>query len=130
MNKGEILAKADELVNGDRNKNYGDAKTNHQRIADMWSVILGKPVEAHEVAACMVALKLARLIETPDHLDSWVDMAGYAAIGGEIATEKPADPDPVATIAKSVPIYGDVQVVDLDTVRAAHNRAVNRQARL
>ncbi|AQY55673.1 hypothetical protein PBI_HUFFY_72 [Gordonia phage Huffy] len=130
MNKGEILAKADELVNGDRNKNYGDAKTNHQRIADMWSVILGKRVEAHEVAACMVALKLARLIETPDHLDSWVDMAGYAAIGGEIATEKPADPDPGATIANAVPVYGDVQVVDLDTVRAAHNRAVNRQARL
>ncbi|ANA85619.1 phosphofructokinase [Gordonia phage Splinter] len=129
MNKGEILAKADELVNGDRNKNYGDAKTNHQRIADMWSVILGKPVEAHEVAACMVALKLARLIETPDHLDSWVDMAGYAAIGGEIATETP-DPDPVVKLGNEVPVYGDVHVTDLDSIRAVHNRAVNRQARV
>ncbi|WNO25814.1 hypothetical protein SEA_GOIB_72 [Gordonia phage Goib] len=129
MNKGEILAKADELVNGDRNKNYGDAKTNHQRIADMWSVILAKPVEAHEVAACMVALKLARLIETPDHLDSWVDMAGYAAIGGEIATETP-DPDPVVKLGNEVPVYGDVHVTDLDSIRAVHNRAVNRQARV
>ncbi|QDH85103.1 hypothetical protein SEA_DARDANUS_66 [Gordonia phage Dardanus] len=87
MNKGEVLAKASELVAGQRAKDYGDARENHQRIADLWTVVLGRKVEPHEVAACMVALKLARLVETPDHADSWVDMAGYAGIGGEIATE-------------------------------------------
>ena len=31
----------------------------------------------------MAAVKLARLVETPDHQDSWIDLAGYAAIGSE-----------------------------------------------
>jgi len=31
----------------------------------------------------MAAIKLARLVETPDHQDSWIDLAGYAAIGSE-----------------------------------------------
>jgi len=35
------------------------------------------------VYACMIAVKLSRLIETPDHEDSWIDICGYAALGGE-----------------------------------------------
>jgi hypothetical protein len=31
----------------------------------------------------MVAVKQARLIISPNHEDSWVDIAGYAALGGE-----------------------------------------------
>jgi len=31
----------------------------------------------------MIAVKLSRLIETPDHEDSWIDICGYAALGGE-----------------------------------------------
>ncbi|QQM15159.1 hypothetical protein SEA_TINALIN_71 [Gordonia phage TinaLin] len=131
MNKGDILAKASELVNGNRDKDYGDAKTNHQRIADMWSVVLGKTVEPHEVAACMVLLKVARLVETPDHLDSWVDMAGYAGIGGEIATGGKGDePDPAPKSAGGFTPGNVVNIVDLDAVRFAHNRAVNSRGRL
>jgi hypothetical protein len=29
----------------------------------------------------MVVTKVARLVQTPDHLDSWVDVAGYARCG-------------------------------------------------
>ena len=32
----------------------------------------------------MIGVKLARLIETPDHQDSYVDMAGYAATGSQV----------------------------------------------
>jgi hypothetical protein len=31
----------------------------------------------------MAGVKLARLSATPDHQDSWVDLAGYAATGSE-----------------------------------------------
>jgi hypothetical protein len=31
----------------------------------------------------MVMLKIARIKAKPDHEDSWVDIAGYAAIGAE-----------------------------------------------
>jgi hypothetical protein len=34
----------------------------------------------------MIAVKLARLKTSPDHIDSWVDLAGYAAIGGELGS--------------------------------------------
>ena len=83
MNRKEILNKAESLVNGPRAKQYGDAHENHARIAQMWSVLLDKPVTIQQVYQYMVAVKLARLIVTPDHEDSWVDICGYGALGGE-----------------------------------------------
>lgn len=83
MKRKEILNKAESLVNGPRAKEYGDAHENHARIAQMWSVLLDKPVTIQQVYQCMVAVKLARLVVTPDHEDSWVDICGYGALGGE-----------------------------------------------
>ena len=83
MNRKEILKKAESLVNGPRAKEYGDAHENHARIAQMWSVLLDKPVTIQQVYQCMVAVKLARLVVTPDHEDSWIDICGYGALGGE-----------------------------------------------
>ena len=83
MNRKEILRKAESLVNGPRAKQYGDAHENHARIAQMWSVLLDKPVTIQQVYQCMVAVKLARLVVTPDHEDSWIDICGYGALGGE-----------------------------------------------
>lgn len=80
----EILDKAAKCVNIDRRQNYGPPESNFKRIAQIWNVILGAPVTSAQVAQCMIAVKLARLIETPDHEDSWIDIAGYAACGGEI----------------------------------------------
>ena len=79
----EILEEAERLVNGNRAKDYGDAYEKHDRIAKMWSVLLGKEVTVRQVYQCMVAVKLCRLIETPDHEDSWIDICGYGALGGE-----------------------------------------------
>lgn len=83
MNRKEILNKAESLVNGPRAKEYGDAHENHARIAKMWSVLLDTEVSVEQVYQCMIAVKLARLTVTPEHEDSWVDIAGYAALGGE-----------------------------------------------
>ena len=83
MNRKEILLKAESLVNGPRAKEYGDAHENHARIAQMWSVLLDTDVSVEQVYQCMIAVKLCRLIETPEHEDSWVDICGYGALGGE-----------------------------------------------
>lgn len=91
MTRDEILKTASELVNGDRAKDYGPAKKNHEDIAKGWSVILGVPVNAHQVARCMAWLKLARLSKTDTHIDSYVDAAAYIALAGEIATEPEQD---------------------------------------
>lgn len=85
MNRGEILEEAHRLTHGERDKNYGTPFENHLRIAKMWSVILEKEITPSQVALCMAAVKIARLIETPDHLDSFVDGCGYLAISGELS---------------------------------------------
>ncbi len=85
MNRGEILKEADRLTHGDRNKNYGTPLVNHQRIAQLWSVWLETEITPAQAAMCLALVKVARLIETPDHLDSFIDGAAYFSIAGEIA---------------------------------------------
>lgn len=87
MNRSEILSTAESLINGDRAKDYGDASENFERIGKLWEPVLGVPVSAEQVALCLTQLKVARLITSPTHQDSWVDAAGYIALGGEIAQQ-------------------------------------------
>jgi hypothetical protein len=44
----------------------------------MWSAIVGAPITAQQVAHMMIALKISRLQQQPDHLDSYIDIVGYA----------------------------------------------------
>lgn len=83
-----VLTQAADLINNDRDRDYGSADANHLRIATIWSVILGIPVSAAQVALCMAGVKIARLSHDINKVDSWVDMAGYAALGAEIATQR------------------------------------------
>jgi len=84
MTRDEFLSEAGRLINHDRNKDYGDAQKNFMDIADIWSVILNRPVTTKEVALCMIGVKMARLAKSPDHDDSWIDICGYSALGGEL----------------------------------------------
>jgi len=88
----DFLKEAESLINGPRAKEYGPAKLNHQRIADIWTILLrGKlssEITPEEVVACMVGLQLARLAEDISKDDSWVDIIGYAALGGEIINDE------------------------------------------
>ena len=84
MEKREALKAAIKTVEK-RGENYGDVRKNHQRIASLWSVVLGQDISPEQVVLCMTCVKVARLIQTPDHEDSWVDIAGYGACGAEVA---------------------------------------------
>lgn len=86
MKRRELLNIAADLIDGDRAKNYGDAKDNFVRIAKTWEVVLGHEVTPEQVALCMIGVKLARLANSSEHEDSWIDIAGYAALGGECAS--------------------------------------------
>ncbi len=79
----EILKEAHDLIGADRHKDYGDKLTNHTNIAALWSIFLRKKVTPHDVAVCMALVKVARLMHQHKK-DSYVDMAAYAAIAGEI----------------------------------------------
>ena len=84
LNRIDILGQAAELTLGDRNDSYGDPFPNHDNIARIWSVILGRTIEPFEVALCMAGLKIARLSGNPANQDSYVDGAAYMAIAGEL----------------------------------------------
>ena len=75
----------------------------HERIAKMWSGILNHTVTGHQVALCMVGMKLVRADNAPNVDDSYVDACGYAAIAAEIADhnrqpEQREDTAPIETI--------------------------------
>ena len=78
-----FVDKAGELISGQRADDYGDATESFRRIAVIWSAILNANVTAEQVAACMIGLKLGRLSNEMSHEDSWIDIIGYAALGGE-----------------------------------------------
>ena len=85
MHRGKILDEAKRLTASDRQDVYGDPNENHQRIADLWSVYLETEISPSQVALCLSLVKIARLIESPNHLDSYIDLAAYSAIAGEIS---------------------------------------------
>ena len=79
----QILEKAENLINGDRQNDYGDAQESFDAIGQMWSAYLGTAVSGRDVCNMMALLKIARLRNGP-HDDSSVDGAGYLALGAEI----------------------------------------------
>jgi hypothetical protein len=79
-----ILQQADEIINGERAADYGSAQENFKRIADLWSVVFGRPVTVEQVCLAMIQLKVARLCNSPGHRDSWMDIAGYVGCWDKI----------------------------------------------
>ena len=86
--RSDILNFADKCVTGKREEDYGTPENNFKVIADYWNTYLGiDKIAAKDVAMMMALLKIARIQTGKDgHVDSYVDLAGYAACGGEIAT--------------------------------------------
>lgn len=85
--RSRLLADAAEAINGDRERDYGTAEENFTRIGIIWGALLDRPaIDAETVALMMTGVKMARLVTTPNHRDSWVDGIGYLALGGDIAS--------------------------------------------
>lgn len=68
----------------ERRDDYGDPAEQFRAIADRWTITLGTPITPSQVALCMIDLKLARLTYDPGHVDSMVDVIGYAALLREV----------------------------------------------
>jgi hypothetical protein len=104
--KQYIAQKAESLVSGARRKGYGAPGINFHRIALMWQAWLDARglrivdinqledgdedwreyrLTEHDISPMMRIMKEARLIETPAHLDSLLDMVGYTLTGAEVS---------------------------------------------
>ena len=93
MTRAEILDAAKKCVCGQREQDYGTPESNFQLIADLWNAYLYQDfktvISATDVAMMMALMKIARIKNGGGTGDSFVDLAGYAACGGEInAAEK------------------------------------------
>ena len=93
MNRKEILEAAQKCVCGDREQDYGSPENNFNTIANLWNDYICEAcggvfveLEAKDVAAMLALLKIARIASGHAKEDNWVDLAGYAACGGEIET--------------------------------------------
>lgn len=93
MTRKEILAAAEACVCGQREEDYGSPEDNFHVIAELWAAYIearcvGNGVYVDilpEDVACMMALlKIARIAGGRGTADCWIDLAGYAACGGEI----------------------------------------------
>lgn len=85
MGRAQILDAARDAVLRDRAATHGALESSFGQIAAIWSVRLGVAVSPAQVAILLVDLKTVRAWGNPAHADNWVDMAGYAACGGEMA---------------------------------------------
>jgi len=88
MTRHDILQKTDNVVNGNREEDYGSPENNFKIIAIMWNAYLHgikkKNIDPWDVAAMMALLKIARISSGNAKDDNWIDLAGYAACGGEL----------------------------------------------
>ena len=86
MNGAMLLQHAAGVIEN-RERIYGPPAESFEAIAARWSLVLGIPVTPAQVALCLIDLKLARLSRDPSHLDSIVDVAGYAACLREVTRD-------------------------------------------
>ena len=93
MQREEVLDTAKHCVCGGREQDYGSPEDNFGRIADMWAAYMrGNCVSdgadiciaPKDVAAMLALLKIARIASGNAKADNWIDLAGYAACGGEL----------------------------------------------
>jgi nucleoside 2-deoxyribosyltransferase len=92
-----VAQEADGLVNGDRQATYGHPSVDFGRTADFWTTRLqhkladGERITSADVPALLRLLKESRLVESPRHRDSLVDICGYALTQEMVWDVTPAD---------------------------------------
>lgn len=87
-----ILADAKRCVCGDRDQDYGSPENSFAVIGKLWGIYLEEKclrdgritILPEDTAALMCLFKTARVATGHGKADNWVDLAGYAACGGEI----------------------------------------------
>jgi len=80
-----ILSKAKKAVKSrEEDDGYGEPIKNFVFTASYYQAHLGIEISPFDVGAMYILGKLSRLQSNPYHEDSYVDIAGYAAITAEV----------------------------------------------
>ncbi len=93
---GDMLRKAAEIVDGARQQQHGDRERSFEAVAALWNAYFAaKPdslaqLTGFDVCLLVALLKIGRSLQgDPTHADHYIDLAGYAALAGELAGAKP-----------------------------------------
>jgi len=81
--RGNILREAINLIENDRNATYGDPYEGMACFIQLVNIYLGLNLKPSDGALIMMALKTARHLFNPYHMDNIVDLEGYGAMRGE-----------------------------------------------
>jgi uncharacterized protein DUF6378 len=119
-----ILEEALAILEGDREQTYGNPAFNLETIAEFWMKYLERKhgvlvaLLPDDVATMMILLKVARLMKSPDHRDSLVDIAGYAGLIDKCNTmaEGPLFPTEVTKLVPDEPKPPALATVGRDSV--------------
>ena len=120
MKAAEIIARAGELVGGDRERTHGPKSANHDKIAALWNAYLGirrdkgYPLTGADVAILMALLKIARTQLGAYNADDAVDLVGYGAVYGEIAAAVEAEVAKGREDAYAPPVRSEVRTPSWD----------------
>ena len=92
MNRIEALDHL-KLVLADRGEDYGTPRGNHQIVADLLNTLQrhhknSEQWTPQDTMLMMILVKVARLCNSPNHIDSWLDIAGYAVCGIDSINEE------------------------------------------
>ena len=68
-------------VTQDRGQHYGHPRDNFRRSDALKRIVQECSDPLARNALSMICEKIARLIQSPHHTDSWIDIAGYARTG-------------------------------------------------
>jgi len=88
MNRTDILKEASRIISTDRANDYGPADESFKRIARLWTAYLDVAVSPMDAANMFVLSKVQRTLMSPSKDDTWIDIAGYAALAGEMMTNE------------------------------------------
>lgn len=80
-----ILEDAARAVMVERAHQHGDAAHNLGLTGDLWTLVPGKRLDAHDVALMNVMQKISRILCGHRNRDNYVDIAGYAALAWELS---------------------------------------------
>jgi hypothetical protein len=98
MKHKELLLQAARTID-ERGGEYGDMVETHKRIARLFNdMVSDVKLEAHHVAAVLLATKLARIYANPTHDDSYVDLAAYASFRSELVRADTSVQSPIADL--------------------------------
>lgn len=94
-----LMQEALAIINGPRRSAYGKPERNFSRIALLWTAYLradetleaSNPIGPIQVCHMLDLVKLARLIETPNHEDSLRDRFGYNGCNVDLVLNAPHD---------------------------------------